>query len=55
MPPAGSETTIPAKQRLQTQALDCTATGIGTKILHLTQFMTPSLRQYMCVHLCFEQ
>jgi hypothetical protein len=44
MPPVGFETTISAGERPQTQALDCSATGIGTnKIYHSKSIISHTL------------
>ena len=51
MLPAGFETTIPASERPQTQALDCTANGIGTLIVRLKKDRRIQWVPYCLVHI----
>ena len=49
MPPAGFEPTIPASERLQTHALDRTATGIDCRSLH-SKFKSVFFTYYLSMY-----
>jgi hypothetical protein len=50
MPSAGSKPAIPAGERLQTHALDRSATGIGIKVTYAVLILTHFSIYYLKVH-----
>ena len=58
MPPAGFEPAIPADERLQTHALDRSATGIGMKVFYNPKYTDALITLIMtacsfCAHAVF--